>query len=401
MAEFELDPIEQRVLGALLEKQKTVPAGYPLSLNALRTACNQTSSREPVSDYDDQQLDVCLRALKDRELVRFVWAGKGTRALKYHQRLDEQLALGDDERALITVLLLRGPQSAGELKTRTDRLFSFPDKESAERVLHGLADRDTPLVKELGRLPGHRDPRWVHLLGPVAGVAEPAQAAPAVDRDQVLAEGAAARDERVRTSYDAVAEAYAERFGGELDEKPFDRWLLTRLAAETTGPIADLGVGPGHTTRLLADSGAEVTGFDLSPEMVRRARESHPGLRFEVTDFARLLRPVNAAAWGTIIAWYAAVHLSGSELAPLFGSLARILAPGGRLVVALHAGSEIRHLTEYLDQPVDLDFVLHDPDEIRQAAEQAGLQIDEWYLRGPLSGVEPETDRFYLVASKP
>ncbi|WP_229123686.1 DUF480 domain-containing protein [Enemella evansiae] len=401
MAEIELDAIEQRVLGSLLEKQKTVPGSYPLSLNALRTACNQTSSREPVSDYDDQQLEACLRGLKDRELVRFVWAGKGSRALKYHQRLDEQLELADDERALITVLLLRGPQSAGELKTRTDRLFPFPDKEAAEQVLRRLAERDTPLTRELERLPGHRDPRWVHLLGPVEGIAEPAAPVAAVDRDQVLADGAAARDERVRASYDALAEAYAERFGDELAGKPFDRWLLGRLAAESTGPIADIGTGPGQTTRVLADAGAEVTGFDLSPEMIRVARETHPDLRFEVADFNRLLRPPNAAAWGTIVAWYAGVHLSGSELAPWFGALARILAPGGRIAVALHAGAEVRHTEEYLDRAVSLDFVLHDPEEIKRAAEQAGLEIEEWYLRGPLAGMEPETDRFYLVAQQP
>ena len=109
-----LDAEEQRVLGSLLEKQVTVPASYPLTLNALRTACNQTSSREPVTDYDEHTVEQVGRRLKDRGLLRIVWSDTGRRTLKYHQTLDEVLGLADDERALVTVLLLRGPQAPGE-----------------------------------------------------------------------------------------------------------------------------------------------------------------------------------------------------------------------------------------------------------------------------------------------
>ncbi|NNG18362.1 DUF480 domain-containing protein [Naumannella sp. ID2617S] len=396
---MELDAVEQRVLGSLLEKQKTVPASYPLSLNGLRTACNQTSSREPVTDYSDQQLDQCLRGLKDRELVRFVWAGKGSRALKYHQRLDEQLDLADDERALITVLLLRGPQSAGALKTRTERLFPFSDKESVEECLRRLAARDQPLTLETGRTAGQHDPRWIHLLGTVAGAADPTAPAPTVDREQVLEHGSQARNERVVSAYDSVAEAYADRQTAALDRLPFDRWLLERVAASTSGPVADVGCGPGGTTALLAAAGADVTGFDLSPAMIETARAAHPELRFEVGDLTRLLRPPAAAAWGAITAWQSLVHLAPSELSPTLGSLARVLAPGGWLAIAIHVGDEVRRFDTLWEQPFEVELVLHDPDTVRRAVTEAGLEILEWYLRGPLPD-EAHTN-LYLLARRP
>src|SRR5262245_47663836 len=107
----QLDPVEQRLLGALLEKQRTVPASYPLSLNALQAACNQTSGREPLTEYDERQIEQTARRLRDRDLVRLVWAGARQRTVKYHQRLSETLELSEPEEAVLTVLLLRGPQA--------------------------------------------------------------------------------------------------------------------------------------------------------------------------------------------------------------------------------------------------------------------------------------------------
>ena len=141
----------------------------------MQTACNQTSSRDPVVDYDQPLLTEALRSLKERGLVRVVWADRGPRTLKYHQLLDERLALQPDERALITVLLLRGAQAPGELRTRTERLHQFADREQVETVLRRMAALPTPLVRELERRPGQQDRRWVHLLGPVE--AEPAATA--------------------------------------------------------------------------------------------------------------------------------------------------------------------------------------------------------------------------------
>lgn len=395
----ELSPLDQRILGALLEKQRTVPASYPLSLNALRTACNQTSSRDPVTDYDDETLEQRLRDLKHRELVKVVWAGKGSRTLKYHQLLTDRLGLADDESALITVLLLRGAQSPGELKTRTERLHAFADREAVEDCLVRLAGRRTPLVRRIDRRAGQHDHRWIHLLGTPGG--EPEPAAPAIDREGVLTDGAATRDARVVAAYDAAAAAYAERFGDELAHKPFDRWLLTRVAELAGGPVADVGCGPGQTTRFLADAGAEVTGFDLSPAMIETACATRPDLTFRTGDLTRLLRPPAAAAWGAITGWYALGHLAASELPGAVGSLSRVLARGGWLALAVHAGDEIRHLDELLGQPVDLDLVLHDPDEVLRAIAAAGLEPTERYLRGPLPDVETPTERFYVLARKP
>ena len=157
-----LDAEEQRVLGSLLEKQVTVPASYPLSLNALRTACNQSNSRDPVSEYDEHTVEQTGRRLKDRGLLRIVWSDTGRRTLKYHQTLDEVLGLADDERALLTVLLLRGPQAPGELRSRTERLHTFADRDAAEDCLRRMAERG--LVRELPRRGGDRDNRWTHLL---------------------------------------------------------------------------------------------------------------------------------------------------------------------------------------------------------------------------------------------
>src|SRR5688500_12928399 len=160
-----LDHADQRILGSLLEKQTTVPASYPLTANALRTACNQTSNRDPVVDLDQPTVERSARSLKERGLLRIVWSDTGRRTLKYHQILDERLGLHPDERALLTVLLLRGPQAPGELRTRTERLHTFTDRDEVEACLHRMASRPQPLVRELERRSGQQDARWIHLLG--------------------------------------------------------------------------------------------------------------------------------------------------------------------------------------------------------------------------------------------
>lgn len=165
-----LDADEQRVLGSLLEKQSTVPASYPLTANALRAACNQTSNRDPVVDLDQPTVERIARGLKERGLLRIVWADTGRRTLKYHQVLDERLELEPDERAVTTLLLLRGAQAAGELRTRSERLHPFADKAEVEATLRRMASRPEPLVRELERRHGQHDHRWVHLLGPLPQV---------------------------------------------------------------------------------------------------------------------------------------------------------------------------------------------------------------------------------------
>jgi uncharacterized protein YceH (UPF0502 family) len=391
-----LEPEEQRVLGSLLEKQTTVPASYPLSANALRTACNQTSNRDPVVDLDDQTVARVTRALKERGLLRIVWSDTGRRTLRYHQVLDEHLGLAPDERALVTVLLLRGPQTPGELRTRTERLHPFADRHEVEACLTRLSRRQPPLVRELERRPGQHDRRWVHLLGPFTeAVAAPAEA---VDRDAVLAAGAEARDAKVRSSYDAVAGGYAEQLCDELQSLPFERWLLDRVVADAAGqPVVEVGCGPGHVTAYLADGGADALGIDLSPAMVEVARRRFPGSTYEVGDLRRLGRPATSSGWAAVLGWYSMIHLGASELADALAALARPLAPGGWLVLALHAGSEVRHLDEWFGQEVDLDFVLHDPAFVVGVVEAAGFDEIEWYLRGPSAARGETTQRLYVL----
>jgi uncharacterized protein YceH (UPF0502 family) len=356
-----LDVEEQRVLGSLLEKQTTVPASYPLTANALRTACNQTSNRDPVVDYSQGTVERVARGLRDRELLRIVWADVGRRTLKYHQLLDEKLGLEEDERALITVLLLRGAQAPGELRTRTERLYKFGDRADVEACLQRMAARAEPLVRELERRPGQHDRRWIHLLGPVPE-AEVAAAVESVDRDVVITDGAEARDERVRAAYDTIATAYADQLLDELDHLPFERWLLGRVVAHADGrPVIEVGAGPGHITAYLADRGADATGIDLSPDMVAEARRRFPQLRFEVGDLRRLARPPASSGWAAVLAWYSLIHLAASELPEAIAALTRPLDPGGWLVLALHAGDEVRHVDEFLGHQVNLDYVLHNP----------------------------------------
>jgi uncharacterized protein YceH (UPF0502 family) len=399
-----LDPEEQRAIGVLLEKQVTVPSTYPMTLSAVRTGCNQTSNREPVVDYDEPEVEATLRRLKDRRLVRIVWADTGRRTLKYHQLLSELLELDDAERALLTVLLLRGPQAPGELRTRTERLHGFADREAVEAVLARLAARAEPLVRELPRQRGHQDARWVHLLGEVPVADDRAgEAPPSVDRESVLADGVEARDRRVRSSYDAVAAAYADHLADELrGDLPFERWLLDRVSAQAAGgPVVEVGCGPGHVTAYLAESGADAIGVDLSPAMVAEARRRFPDGDYQVGDLRRLMRPTSASGWSAVLAWYSLIHLAASELPGALGALTRPLAAGGWLVVALHAGSEVRHNASWFEVDVDLDLVLHEPAEIIGLVEAVGLVDVEWYLRGPVVSRGETTQRLYVVGRKP
>jgi uncharacterized protein YceH (UPF0502 family) len=396
-----LDAEEQRVLGSLLEKERTVPASYPLTLSALRTACNQTSSREPVVDYDEQTVERVARGLKDRGLVRIVWSDSGRRTLKYHELLAEALELEDDERALITVLLLRGAQAPGELKARTERLHPFADRGAVEVCLARMADRG--LVRVLSRQAGRQDARWVHCLGaPADDRADDRAAGPRVDRDAVIADGPEARDERVRSSYDTIATTYADALVGELDGLPFETWLLDRVAAHADGrPVVEVGCGPGHVTAFLAEAGADATGVDLSPGMVAEARRRFPDGSYEVGDLRRLMRPTTSDGWSAVLAWYSLIHLGPSELPDAVAALVRPLAPGGWLVLGLHAGAEVRHLDAWFDHDVDLDLVLHDPDFVAGVVRAAGLVELEWYLRGPLADRGETTQRLYVVGRSP
>jgi uncharacterized protein len=173
----DLTPEEIRVLGCLLEKERTTPDAYPLSLNGLVTACNQTTSRDPVMRLRDDEVESALDRLRARELVRR-GVYPGSRVIKYRHCLDEALELDVSGLALLAVLLLRGPQPAGELKTRTERLHGFADVAAVDDGLGVLASRVPPLAERLAREPGRKDARWVHRLGAPSGGSDPAPARP-------------------------------------------------------------------------------------------------------------------------------------------------------------------------------------------------------------------------------
>ena len=345
-------------------------------------------------------VEVTARALKERGLLRIVWSDTGRRTLKYHQVLDEHRGLGSDERALLTVLLLRGAQTPGELRARTERLHGFADRAEVEACLRRMATRPEPLVRELERRPGQHDRRWIHLLGPEATGPGPAVTG-AVDRDAVIAEGADVRDARVRSSYDAVATSYAEHRVDELRDQPFESWLLDRVVAHAAGrPVVEVGSGPGHITAYLTERGADATGIDISPAMVEEARRRFPSSRFEVGDLRRLSRPVMSSAWAAVLGWYSLSHLAGSELPDAVRALVRPLAPGGWLVLAMQAGTDVLHLDDWFDQVVDLDFVAHEPAQVVQVVEAAGVVDVEWYVRGPVAARNEATQRLYVLGRK-
>lgn len=159
-----LDEIEVRVLGALMEKELTTPDNYPLTLKALTAACNQSSSRDPVMDLDETEVSRALKNLAERSLARGIHRSDA-RVMRYRQEIGETLHLHRPERAVLSVLMLRGPQTAGEIRTRTARAAEFVDPSHVEITLDALATLSRPLVAALPRQPGQKEVRYTHLLG--------------------------------------------------------------------------------------------------------------------------------------------------------------------------------------------------------------------------------------------
>ncbi|MGH9945786.1 MAG: YceH family protein [Pyrinomonadaceae bacterium] len=158
-----LSEIEARVLGSLIEKQLTTPEYYPLTLNALTAACNQKSNRDPVMALGETELLAAIDTLRDKNLV-YLFYGSGSRTVKYKHMLPGVFELEDPAVAVIALLLLRGPQTVGELRGRSDRLYEFSDLGEVQETLDGLARRDEPLVTKLERQPGQKEARYAHLL---------------------------------------------------------------------------------------------------------------------------------------------------------------------------------------------------------------------------------------------
>lgn len=190
-----LDPIEVRVLGALMEKDVTTPEYYPLTLNALVAACNQKSNREPTVSYDEQTVQEALTLLRERKLAG-EFHGSGSRVTKYTHRMPEVFNFGRREMALLDVLMLRGPQTLGELRDRSERLHKFTDLEEVESCLLGLSDRG--FVMRLPRQPGFKEARYAHLLSGEPILPESASAAPAPSEAPGLSQRVAALEEEIR-----------------------------------------------------------------------------------------------------------------------------------------------------------------------------------------------------------
>ena len=188
------DAVEIRVLGCLIEKQRTTPDVYPLSLNSLRLACNQATNREPVVEYDEPTIRDALQRLALRRWTRLA-SDAGSRATKYRHLLDETLSVKPPEISVLTVLMLRGAQTPGELKARTDRLFPFASLADLQQTLEALAERQ--LVEPLGRRPGQKEERWVQLLGGAAFNSREG-AEPVDDPAPAKADRLAELEERVR-----------------------------------------------------------------------------------------------------------------------------------------------------------------------------------------------------------
>lgn len=208
-----------------------------------------------------------------------------------------------------------------------------------------------------------------------------------------------------RTSYDAVAEAYAERFVDELGVKPLDRALLTAFVEEMRkrddpvgAMVADVGCGPGHIARYLHGLGVDACGVDLSPRMCEIARALNPGLIFYEASMLDL--PVADEAWAGIVAFYAICHIAAHDLAAVFAGFRRVLKPDGLLLVSFHGGNEVRHADELFGIHVDLDFHLHSAALVTAQLLAAGFDVRAVLERQPYEPLEVATQRVYILAGK-
>jgi SAM-dependent methyltransferase len=203
-----------------------------------------------------------------------------------------------------------------------------------------------------------------------------------------------------QTSYDQVAFEYAEKFKDEMDDKPFDRDCLDRLAHEVgnLGPICDLGCGPGQIARYLHRQGVDTLGVDLSPRMVTQAQRLNPDIHFHQGDM--LCLPDVNNSWGGIAAFYCIIHIPGERVVDALRELKRVLKPGGVLLITFHIGDEVKHLDEWWEKPVNLDFAFYQTSEMETWLNEAGYELAETLVRDPNPEVEVATRRAYLFARK-
>lgn len=208
MFETPLNATELRVLGCLVEKQLSTPDYYPLTLNALVNACNQSTNRDPVMALDEATVAGALEGLRERQVVWFVDAA-GSRARKYEHRMADALGLSVQETAILAELMLRGPQTPGELRARSPRMYAFQDLQEVEVALSVMLEAEPPLVVKLPRQPGTKETRYAQLLGEVTEAAAPT-APPSTSRSQLEADLAALREEfrQLRDEFEAFRKQF-------------------------------------------------------------------------------------------------------------------------------------------------------------------------------------------------
>lgn len=204
-----------------------------------------------------------------------------------------------------------------------------------------------------------------------------------------------------QNSYDQVAAEYAAKFKDEMDDKPFDRDCLDRLAREVKnlGPICDMGCGPGQIARYLHRQGRDTLGVDLSPRMIAEAQRLNPAIPFHQGDMLGL--PDEDNSWGGIAAFYCIIHIPREKVVDALREMKRVLKPGGVLLVTFHIGDEIKHLDEWWEKPVNLDFAFYQPAEMEDWLKEAGYELEETLVREPNPDVEVATRRAYVFARKP
>jgi len=207
--------------------------------------------------------------------------------------------------------------------------------------------------------------------------------------------------QETQASYDRVAVEYGERFKDEMDDKPFDRDCLDRLAREVgeVGAICDLGCGPGQIARYLHRKGVKTLGVDLSPNMIAEAQRLNPEIHFHQGDMLSL--PDADNSWGGIAAFYCIIHIPREQIVDALREMKRVLRPGGVLLVTFHIGAKIEHLDEFFEKTVNLDFAFYLPTEMENWLRDAGFELEETLVREPNPAVEVETQRAYLFARKP
>ncbi len=208
--------------------------------------------------------------------------------------------------------------------------------------------------------------------------------------------------EELQNSYDRVAENYAKQFRDEMDKKPFDRKMLDWLAEKVggLGVICDMGCGPGQIARYLHSQGVKACGVDLSPEMVQQAQGLNPDIPFERGDMLTLADIVDNS-YGGIAAFYSIVHIPRRNMVQALQELKRVLRPKGVLLLTFHIGREIKHLDEFLDKEVSLDFFFFETEEVKDYLRTTGFEVEEAIERDPYpEGVEHQSRRAYIFAKK-